>query len=66
MDAQLEQEQEDPRVTKGKKLAELIWWSLAKRIVSLAGEEYGWDDEQWSTVGQLFLRPNDYFVKVIN
>jgi hypothetical protein len=59
-------EQPDPRVAKGKKLAELMWWSLAKRIVSLAGEEYKWTDEQWEQVGLVFLRPNDYFVVTIN
>ena len=57
---------EDARVTTGKKLAELLWWSLAKRIMSLAGEEYEWTDEQWAAAGQIFLRPNDYFVVAIN
>jgi hypothetical protein len=55
---------EDPRVVQGKKLAELLWWSLAKRIMSLAGEEYEWNDEQWAVASQIFLRPNDYFVRV--
>lgn len=54
--------EEDERVKKGKKLAEMIWWSLAKRIVLLAGEMYGWDDERWRDATELFLRPSDYKV----
>ncbi len=53
---------EDPRVTKGKKLVELIWWTLAKKIVKTAGEHYKWDDEAWRDATELFLRPNDYRV----
>jgi hypothetical protein len=52
----------DPRVTRGSKLVEMIWWSLAKRIVTIAGEMYGWDEEQWREVTSSFLRPNDYTV----
>ena len=57
---------EDARVTKGKHLAELIWWSLAKRIIRLAGEEYQWSDEQWQDFSQIFLRPTDYSVQIIS
>ncbi len=57
---------EDPRVTKGKKLVELIWWTLAKKIVKTAGEHYKWDDEAWRDATELFLRPNDYKVVVIS
>jgi hypothetical protein len=62
----MESVQEDPRVLKGKQLAELLWWSLAKRIVCLAGEEYKWTDEEWDEAGRIFLRANDYFVVVSN
>ena len=55
----------DPRIQKGKQLAELLWWSLAKRIVKLAGEHFHWDDEQWREASEIFLRPNDYKVVVI-
>jgi len=52
----------DQRVLKGKELAEQIWWRLAKRIVEIAGELYGWSEEDWRNAGELFLRPNDYKV----
>jgi len=57
---------EDQRVTRGIKMAEQIWWSLAKRIVFLAGNLYNWDHEQWRDANDFFLRPNDYRVVVKN
>ena len=57
---------DDPRIQKGQAFAELLWWSLAKRIVKLAGEHYKWDDEQWREASEIFLRPNDYKVVVLN
>jgi len=56
---------DNPRVQKGKAFAELLWWSLAKRIVKLAGEHYKWDEEQWREASEIFLRPNDYKVVVL-
>uniref|UniRef100_A0A6C0DP86 Uncharacterized protein n=1 Tax=viral metagenome TaxID=1070528 RepID=A0A6C0DP86_9ZZZZ len=52
--------EKDPIVQSGMQFAEQVWWTLAKRIVKLAGETYGWDEEQWRTANELFLRPNDY------
>ena len=49
---------------KGIEFTEQIWWSLAKRIVFLAGNLYKWDDERWREANELFLRPNDYKVLV--
>jgi hypothetical protein len=54
----------DIRIQKGKKLAEDIWWNLAKRIVKLAGEHYKWTEEEWRDMMELFLRSGDYGVKV--
>ena len=59
------QEPTDARVTKGAALAEMLWWSLAKRIIKIAGEHYGWKDEQWTAASELFLRPNDYKVTIL-
>ena len=53
---------QDPRVQKGKEFVEMIWWSLAKRIVRIAGDHYKWDDTQWREAQENFLRPNDYKV----
>lgn len=52
----------DPRVAKGAKLAEMLWWSIAKRILKIAGDTYGWNDQQWQTAQELFLRSGDYRV----
>ncbi len=55
---------ESERVQKGKQIAEQIWWSLAKRILRIAGDLYKWDDNDWREAQEIFLRPNDYFVVV--
>ena len=52
--------EEDLAVRRGLDFAELVWWSLAKRIVSLLGQHLKWDDEQWQSMQEKFLRPNDY------
>ena len=52
----------EQRIAEGIQFAEFIWWTLAKRIVHLAGELYGWNDEQWQSAQELFLRSNDYVV----
>jgi hypothetical protein len=54
----------DTRVEKGREFAERMWFSLAKRILKIAGEHYKWTDEQWEENINLFLRPNDYRVVV--
>jgi hypothetical protein len=53
---------ENENVKKGIVLVEQLWWSLAKRIVFLAGNLYKWDEEQWREANEKFLRPNDYKV----
>ncbi len=52
----------DDHMEKGIQFTEQIWWSLAKRIVFLAGNLYKWDDAQWRDANEIFLRPNDYKV----
>lgn len=59
-------EQDDIRIKKGKYLAELMWWSLAKRIVRIASEHYKWDDDHLRDISEIFLRPNDYSVETLN
>lgn len=53
---------EDENVKKGIIFAEQVWWSLAKRIVFLAGKMYDWDETQWQDANEKFLRPTDYRV----
>jgi len=57
---------EDENVEKGIVLAEQVWWSLAKRIVFLAGNLYKWDETQWRDANDFFLRSKDYRVFVKN
>jgi len=52
----------DDHMKKGIQFTEQMWWSLAKRIVFLAGNLYKWNDEQWRDANEIFLRPNDYKV----
>ena len=54
--------EKNPRVRRGLQFVEQLWWQIAKQIVKTAGEMYGWDDEQWRDMQELFLRPNDYKV----
>ena len=52
----------EERISRGVTLAEQVWWSLAKKIVFLAGNHYKWDEEQWREANEKFLRQNDYKV----
>jgi hypothetical protein len=52
----------EKRIAEGRQFAEFIWWSLAKRIVLIAGDLYKWDESQWESAQELFLRSNDYKV----
>ena len=58
----MEQVEASIRIQRGKRFAEQIWWSLAKRIVRMAGELYQWNDKEWQEFQDMFLRPNDYSV----
>ena len=51
-------------VEKGREFAERFWFSLAKRILKIAGEHYKWDEAEWEENINLFLRPNDYVVNI--
>ena len=52
----------EQRIADGKQFAEFIWWTLAKRIVGIAGDLYKWDESQWEAMNEKFLRSNDYRV----
>ena len=54
--------QNEKRIADGIQFADFIWWSLAKRIVLLAGELYKWDEAEWESAQEIFLRSNDYKV----
>ncbi len=52
----------EKRIAEGIKIAEFMWWTLAKRIVGIAGDLYKWDESRWEVVKEKFLRSNDYVV----
>ena len=52
----------EKRIAEGIKIAEFMWWTLAKRIVGIAGDLYKWDESRWEIVKEKFLRSNDYVV----
>jgi len=55
-------DENEQRIADGIQFAELLWWTLAKRIVGIAGDLYKWNDEEWEKAQELFLRSNDYQV----
>jgi hypothetical protein len=55
-------DENEERIAHGTQFAEFVWWSLAKRIVLLAGEFYKWNDDEWQIAKDIFLRSNDYAV----
>lgn len=52
--------EDDPAVRRGLAFAELVWWTLAKRIVNVVGQHLKWDEDQWITMQEKFLKSNDY------
>lgn len=46
----------DPRVAKGAEFAELVWYTLAKRILTIARDHYGWPPEKEAEMVTQFLR----------
>jgi hypothetical protein len=55
---------EDSRLARGIQLAEMVWYSVAQRVVAVAAQLYGWDEKRRAEIEELFLRPNDYSVEV--
>ena len=54
MEIQQEEEQE------GLQMIEMMWYSIAIKIVSMAIEVYKLDEEQAAALKDVFLKPNDY------
>lgn len=54
MEIQQEEEQE------GLQMIEMMWYSIAIKIVSMAIDIYKLDEEQAAALKDVFLKPNDY------
>lgn len=49
---------------EGINMIEMMWYSIAIKIVSMAIEVYNLDDEQAAALKDVFLKPNDYIVSL--
>jgi hypothetical protein len=47
---------------EGLEMIESMWYSVAVKIVKLAIEVYGLDEEQAKALKEVFLKPNVYTV----
>ena len=57
---------EDERVSEGIELVQTIWYGLAIQIVNMAIRVYNLDDQQAKALREIYLRPNDYTVRLRN
>ena len=55
---------EDPRVQEGIDMIQTIWYGVAIQIVSMAIRTYNLNPEQGKALKDLFLKPNDYTVRL--
>ena len=54
----------DPEMEEGKDLLESVWYVLAISIVELAIQTYGLTPEQARALRDVFLKQNNYYVKL--
>lgn len=59
----MEQSEEEK---EGLEMIESMWYSLAVKIVKLAIEIYKLDEEQAKALKEVFLKPNDYTVRLFS
>lgn len=55
---------EDTRVQEGIDIIQTIWYGVAIQIVSMAIRAYNLNPEQAKALKELFLKPNDYTVRL--
>lgn len=55
---------DDPRIAEGTELIQTIWYGLAIKIVNMAIRVYNLDEAQAKAVKEIYLRPNDYSVRL--
>jgi hypothetical protein len=55
---------EDPRVQEGVDMIQSIWYGVAIQIVTMAIRTYNLNPEQSKALKELFLKPNDYTVRL--
>jgi hypothetical protein len=55
---------DDPRVQEGVDMIQSIWYGVAIQIVTMAIHTYKCNPEQAKALKELFLKPNDYTVRL--
>ncbi len=55
---------EDPRIQEGVEMIQTIWYGVAIQIVNMAIRTYNLNPEQGKALKELFLKPNDYTVRL--
>lgn len=55
---------EDSRVQEGIDIIQSIWYGVAIQIVNMAIRTYNCNSEQAKALKELFLKPNDYTVRL--
>lgn len=55
----------ETRLQEGTFFLETYWFRVAEQVIELAIEVYGLNNEQAKALRQVFLRPNDFQVKLI-
>lgn len=55
---------EDPRIQEGTDMIQTVWYGVAIQIVNMAIHTYNLNPEQAKAIKELFLKPNDYTVRL--
>lgn len=55
---------EDSRIQEGVAMIESIWYGVGVQIVNMAIRTYNLNDAQAKALREVYLKPNDYSVRV--
>lgn len=55
---------DDPRVQEGVDIIQSMWYGIAIQIVNMAIHTYKCDAQQAKALKELFLKPNDYTIRL--
>ena len=55
---------EDPRIQEGVDMIQSMWYGIGIQIVNLAIKVYNLTPQQAQALKDIYLKPNDYTVKI--
>ncbi len=55
---------ENPRIEEGVEMIQSIWYGVGVQIVNLAIKVYNLDKDQARALKEIYLRPNDFTVRL--